>query len=89
LDLTPKVNESHTIPSGYFKVVVIEKAGWVEASAFIMEQNLSRSASFCPREVTINEVETRAGLNFMPSLPSYKEPAVEGQIGGLKTELGC
>ena len=85
----PGADESHTIPSGYFKVVITDNSGWVEASAFIMEQNLSRSASFCPREVTINQVESRAGLNIMPSLPSYKEPAVEGQVGGLKAELGC
>jgi endonuclease G len=85
----PGADESHTIPSGYFKVVITDNAGWVEASAFIMEQNLSRSASFCPREVTINQLESRAGLNIMPSLPSYKEPAVEGQVGGLQTELGC
>ena len=85
----PRADEGHTIPSGYFKVVITDNAGWVEASAYIMEQNLSRSASFCPREVTINEVESRSGLNIMPSLPSYKEPAVEGQVGGLKTELGC
>jgi len=30
-----------------------------------------------------------SGLNIMPALPTYKEPAVEGQIGGLKSELGC
>ncbi len=85
----PRADESHTVPSGYFKVVITNNAGWVEASAYIMEQNLSRSASFCPREVTVNEVEARSGLNIMPTLPSYKEPAVEGQLGGLTRKLGC
>lgn len=85
----PGADEKHTIPSGYFKVVITDNAGWVEASAYVMEQNLSRSASFCAREVTLDEVELRTGLNIMPSLPSYKEPAVEGQLGGLTTELGC
>jgi len=89
LGTMPNADEGHTIPSGYFKVVITENAGWVEASAYIMQQNLSRSASYCPREVTINQVESRAGLNIMPTLTSYKEPAVEGQVGGLKTELGC
>ncbi|KKO45464.1 endonuclease [Arsukibacterium ikkense] len=85
----PGADESHTIPSGYFKVVITNNAGWVEASAYIMEQNLARAASFCPREVTINQVEARTGLNIMPTLPAYKEPAVEGQVGGLKKKLGC
>lgn len=85
----PGTTKTHTIPSGYFKVVITNNGGWVEASAYIMEQNLARSASFCPREVTINQVEARTGLNIMPTLPAFKEPAVEGQVGGLKNKLGC
>jgi len=63
--------------------------GWVEASAFILEQNAARSDNFCATEVTVNEVESRTGLNIMPSLPSYKENAVEGGLGGLTAALGC
>lgn len=86
----PQANESHKIPSGYFKVVMtISSSGWVEASAFIMEQNSGRYDNYCAKEVTINQVESRAGLNIMPSLPSYKESSVEGQTGGLRSELGC
>ena len=85
----PETDESHTIPSGYFKVVITDVNGWVEASAFIMEQIASRSDNFCSTEVTVNEVESRTGLNIMPSLPSYKESAVEGQLGGLSSDLGC
>ena len=86
----PRANEGHTVPSGYYKVVMtISSTGWVEASAFIMEQNSSRSSSYCGKEVTIDEVESRSGLNIMPSLPWYKHSAVEGQTGGLRSELGC
>ncbi|MCV2885672.1 DNA/RNA non-specific endonuclease [Aestuariibacter sp. AA17] len=86
----PGANENHTIPSGYFKVVfTLSSSGWIEASAFIMEQTASRTLNYCTTEVTVNEVETRTGLNFMPSMPSFKEGAVEGRLGGLATELGC
>ncbi|WP_456295744.1 DNA/RNA non-specific endonuclease [Vibrio sp. AK197] len=85
----PQADESHTIPSGYFKVVITDVNGWVEASAFIMEQDTSRSSSYCSFEVTVDEVESRSGLNIMPSLESYKEGAVEGQLGGLSSPLGC
>ncbi|MET1254348.1 DNA/RNA non-specific endonuclease [Aliikangiella maris] len=85
----PRADEYHRIPSGYFKVVITVNNGWVEASAFIMEQNLSRYANFCSREVTVDEVEQRAELNIMPSLPGYKESAVEGRTGGLTSSLGC
>lgn len=85
----PATDKTHTIPSGYFKVVITDNAGWVEASAYVMEQSLARSDNFCQREVTVNEVESRTGLNIMPELPAYKEAAVEGQVGGLKVKLGC
>ena len=85
----PGADETHTIPSGYFKVVISDVDGWVEASAFIMEQSAARTDEFCATEVTIDEVEERSGLDIMPSLASYKESSVEGQIGGLTASLGC
>lgn len=85
----PRANEGHTVPSGYFKVVITDNNGWVEASAFILEQDARRSDNFCYREVTVNEVESRSGLNIMPQLPYWKENAVEGYTGGLRSELGC
>ncbi len=85
----PGADESHVIPSGYFKVVITDVNGWVEASAFIMEQDSGRSDNYCNKEVTIDEVELRAGLNIMPSLPSTKVNAVEGHTGGLSSQLGC
>lgn len=86
----PRANEKHTVPSGYFKVVAtVSSSGWVEASAFIMSQNSSRSSYYCSTEVTIDEVEQRTGLNILPSLPWYKASAVEANIGGLSRELGC
>lgn len=85
----PEADETHTIPSGYFKIVITDNDGWVEASAFIMEQSQSRSDDFCDTEVTVDEVESRAGLDIMPSLASYKESAVEGYLGGVTASLGC
>ena len=85
----PGANESHTIPSGYFKVVITDVNGWVEASAFIMEQDAGRNDDYCETEVTTDEVESRSGLNIMPSLSSRKTSAVESNTGGLTIELGC
>lgn len=85
----PQADESHTVPSGYFKVAITVVNGWVEASGFIMEQDAYRTDNFCSSEVTVNEVESRSGLNIMPQLPWYKESPVEGQLGGLTAALGC
>lgn len=86
----PEANESHTVPSGYFKVVAtISSSGFVDASGFIMEQTSGRSDNYCFKEVTIDEIEVRSGLNIMPSLPSFREIPVETQTGGLTSQLGC
>ncbi|MCY7293998.1 DNA/RNA non-specific endonuclease [Alteromonas sp. a30] len=86
----PRANEGHTVPSGYFKVVAtISSGGYVNASAFIMQQTSGRSDNYCYKEVTIDEVEQRAGLNIMPSMPSFRESAVETRTGGLSSQLGC
>lgn len=86
----PRANERHTVPSGYFKVVMtISSSGWIEASGFIMEQDSGRRDNFCAKEVTINEIENRTGLNLMPSLPNYIEYSVEGRLGGMTSEMGC
>lgn len=86
----PEADESHTIPSGYFKIVAtISSSGWINASGFVMEQNAGRRDNFCQTEVTIDEIERRSGFNFFPSMPGYKESAVEARLGGLKTALGC
>jgi len=85
----PAADEFHIIPSSYFKVVILVSGTTVKASAFIMNQNSGRNDSFCNKEVTIDEVELRSGLNIMPSLSSSIQAPVERGFGGLKTELGC
>ena len=85
----PEADEAHAIPSSYFKIVMTRNQNWIEASAFILDQNASRRDNFCAFEVAVDQVETRSGFNIMPQLPAYKEPAVEGRLGGLSARLGC
>lgn len=79
----------HSIPSGYFKVIVSEVNGLMEASAFIMQQNASRRDDYCATQVTIDEVEARTGLDIMPVLPDESEEIIEGMLGKLAMRLGC
>lgn len=86
----PGADESHTIPSGYFKIVAtINQAGYVRASAYVMEQNSARADDYCSKEVTIDNVESRSGLNIFPEMTGSKEYAVETRLGGLSSQLGC
>lgn len=85
----PKADENHTIPSGYFKVIAEKTGNTITASAFIMEQTAGRRDDYCKTEVTVDEVESRSGINVMPDLSIDEESEVEGYIGGLTTALGC
>ena len=85
----PGADELHSIPSGYFKVIVSEVNGLMEASAFIMQQNASRRDDYCATQVTIDEVEARTGLDIMPVLPDESEEIIEGMLGKLAMRLGC
>lgn len=73
----PEANEAHAVPSGYWKVVVIEDA----AAAFIFDQGTPRGADFCDHEVEISEIETRAHLALFPR---RSEP-----FDALSARLGC
>ncbi|CAM3670478.1 Nuclease precursor [Vibrio aerogenes CECT 7868] len=85
----PNTDKTHTIPSGYFKVIAEKSGSTVKASAFIMEQTAGRYDDYCDTEVTVNEAEQRSGIDFMPGLSVIDEPETEGTLGGLIAELGC
>ncbi|MCW1717469.1 DNA/RNA non-specific endonuclease [Pseudoalteromonas sp. A3] len=85
----PQANEAHTIPSGYFKIVMQQTGSTIKASAFIMEQTASRSDNFCNTEVSIDEVESRSGINVMPNLSYNSAQTIESSVYGLRSELGC
>ena len=85
----PQANEAHTIPSGYFKIVMQQTGSTIKASAFIMEQTASRSDNFCNTEVSIDEVESRSGINVMPNLSYNSAQTIESSVYGLRFELGC
>ena len=85
----PQANEAHTIPSGYFKIVMQQTSSTIKASAFIMEQTASRSDNFCNTEVSIDEVESRSGINVMPNLSYNSAQTIESSVYGLRSELGC
>ncbi|WKE67274.1 DNA/RNA non-specific endonuclease [Gallaecimonas kandeliae] len=85
----PGADESHVIPSGYWKIVVRSTSQGLKASAFIMDQDTPRSDSHCGYQTTIDEVEYRTGLNVLPQLPAATQDALEASFGGLASDLGC
>ena len=69
----PRADEPHTIPSGYFKIVVLGRGRSV--TAFIMDQTLDRNADFCATRVAMYEVEARTRLIFFPGSEAIGDPA--------------
>ncbi len=82
----PNADESHTIPSGYWKVIYVNN-GSIQTAAFIFDQYTPRSANFCNYQVRIDQVESRAGLNILPAMSN--QGSIESRIGYLKNDLGC
>ncbi|MCL9780719.1 DNA/RNA non-specific endonuclease [Vibrio sp. S4M6] len=85
----PDSSKTATIPSGYFKVIAEKQADGVHASAFIMYQDAGRSDNYCASEVTVSQVETKSGLDFMPQLSSSASYEMKHSLGGLTKQLGC
>ncbi|MGB1305597.1 MAG: DNA/RNA non-specific endonuclease, partial [Pseudoalteromonas marina] len=61
----------------------------IKASAFIMQQSAGRRDNFCNTQVSIDEVESRTGINVLPNLTSNQAQTIESSVFGLASELGC
>lgn len=77
----PGADESHIVPTGYWKIVIYQnESGWVNASAFIFEQDTPRSAKILDGLTTIDEIEKRSKLDFLWDLDESKEVAIEKNL---------
>ena len=66
----PNTTKSHTVPSGYIKIVYIEQDDGIRADAFIMNQDATSATDLDDFIVTIQTVENKSGLTFFPELTS-------------------
>ena len=71
----PKADESHVIPSGYFKIIY-DSSG---AIAFVMQQNSNRKDDYCLKKVSLSAVQQL--VNF--KLPDFKHSE------SVYSRLGC
>lgn len=68
------------IPESFYKIIVVP-GDTPLAVAFIMPQDVEGDEPLSQYLVSIDEVEQRTGLNFLPSLPVSLEPAWEATAG--------
>lgn len=76
----PNADEEHTLPSGYWKVVIcMTGTNAFEHAAFIMDQNSGRTDKVASKVVTIDEVEKQSGLDLLWELPDTEENSIEAK----------
>ncbi|MFC7049513.1 DNA/RNA non-specific endonuclease [Emcibacter nanhaiensis] len=76
----PRADESHNVPTGYFKVVATAGGAM---TAFIFDQDTDRDDSHCSHIKTLADVESQSGLDLFPEAPSA------WPTGDLNAALGC
>ena len=87
----PQADEEHQVPSGYWKIIAQGQRSSpesVRAVAFIFPQDPPDGAQLADLVKTIDEVETRSGLDFFWELPDDVEAALESQLGKWPLQAG-
>lgn len=76
----PKCDEPHTVPSGFWKIVVVKDSGTTRVAGFIMRQDTERDSEIKSHLVKVREIETRTGLDFLWELSEGKQNDLEEKI---------
>jgi endonuclease G, mitochondrial len=87
----PNADETHSVPSGYWKVVAMSGPGGLEAVGFVMDQDLSRAADFCaaPQRINLSRLVGRVGLRLFPDLDPGAFSALAESGPSMARRLGC
>jgi endonuclease G, mitochondrial len=67
------------VPEAFFLILVDESEGKVRTQAFIMPQSADENDAPEKFLSTIDEIETRTGLDFLSELPDEAENALEAR----------
>lgn len=71
-----------TVPDAFYKVMLIFTENGYESIGFIMENKAGHKA-LSTYAVTVDEVESKTGLDFFPALPDDVESRVESTYNSL------
>ena len=75
----PTLKKGVAVPQHFFKVILAHKASPMRAIAFIMP-NKKCDSNLVSYAVTVDEVESRSGLDFFSDLPDDIENDIESQF---------
>lgn len=80
MDPLPQADEPHRVPSGYWKIMIIEpqrSSDPILAASFIFDQETPTGYAVIDQLCTIDEVEQRSGLDFLREMPDGDENQIE------------
>lgn len=73
----PNADETHTVPSGYWKIVAIEPGNELRVAALVMMQDTPRDSPLENHVERVRAVENRTRLDFFSELPDAQENELE------------
>ncbi|MTI39530.1 DNA/RNA non-specific endonuclease [Fulvivirga lutimaris] len=76
----PNANETHKVPSGYWKIICIQEGSNISVAAFFFDQDTPRSDKIKDHKKTIDEIEQLSGLDFLWELPDNQENQIESSL---------
>ena len=87
----PRADESHRVPSGYWKIIATEENGGIKSAAFFFDQETNRGANFCEERfvTSVRMIESKTGLNFFHALTRAQQDRLEMGPAPLLSDLGC
>lgn len=77
-----KIRRRVAVPEACYMIIVDESDGRVRALAFLFPQEPTEQASLGDYLTSIDEIERRTGLDFLPELPDPAESALEALTVG-------
>lgn len=76
----PRLPSGPVVPAAFFMILLDESDGRLRALGVILPQEAGATAELERHLVSIDEIERRTGLDFLPELPDGTEAALEAKI---------
>lgn len=73
----PRADETHKVPSEYWKIVALEENGSIELAAFLFDQDTPRRDKVLSHLETVRKIEQASGLDFLWLLDDVIENNLE------------
>lgn len=78
----PRADETHTVPTGFWRVMAFHNPDTLWVAAFTFEQDTPGSDALAGHLTSVDDVEARSGLDLFHRLPDEEETQLEAAVLG-------